>query len=191
MRTKKWKAVVAAASLITTLTMSACWGAPQAENMLPKKATAVASSSGKTLRIVATIEGGSGSLLAQAFVYETSDKARISDSVFRQALTDAFTRSGMFSSVTTQGQADYELRATLFQQRASTLGLSYTSARIGVRYVLVETASKREVWRDTLYTDADSGFGISAVAMQSEANEGAMRANLEQLVDLLSRLRLS
>jgi len=159
--------------------------------MVPESAATIGNASRKTLRVIATTEGPPGSWLAQAFVLETLSQARISDAMFAQALTDTLGRSGLFASVTGEGKAGYELRATLFQQHASTLGLSSTSARIGVRYALVDMDSARVVWRDTIYTEASSALGLSSIAMESEANERAMKANLAQLVDALSRLNLA
>jgi len=175
------------------IVIAACCAPVQVENMAPQiEQTATPKAATKTVRVVGTTDPGTGSLMAMVGVIgnvgEPAPQSRITDSAFRIALQNALTQSGLFKSVFAQSKADYELDGSVFSQQI-TNGWHY-SATIGVRYKLVETATGKEVWTDSSVSQCDGGIGIMGVGAQSEANECAMRKNLSQLVDNLSKLSL-
>ncbi len=163
---------------------------PQAANMVPQQEQIVApKAAAKTLRVVAMTVGSPGSTLAQAFAQEPLAQTRITDGAFRDALMNTLAVSGLFKRVSAEGNADYEIDGTVYSQQMSTTGWGWVTATIGVRYKLIETASGTEVWRDSSVSQCDSSIGFKmGIAMQSEANECAMRKNLLHLVEQLAKI---
>ena len=118
---------------------------------------------------------------------ETPTKWRIPSSAFQEALQDTATQSGLFKSVNSDRAADYQLEASLFSQQATLPWGSYI-LMVGAKYKLIETASNKEIWSGSFYTECEaSSFDILS---GPATNECAMRKNLLQLFDNLSRLSL-
>jgi ABC-type uncharacterized transport system auxiliary subunit len=165
---------------------------PQASNMVPTpEAAEAAKPATKTLRVVTTSDAGQGSIYPPSggvFRWtmgsaEPTAKARLTDSAFRDALINTLAQSRLFKSVGDGGNQDYEIDASVFSQQVSMAGFSAT-ATIGVRYKLIETASKKEVWSDSLVSQCDF------TGTESEGNERATRKNLALLIVLLSKFSL-
>lgn len=165
---------------------------PQASNMVPMRAEAeVAKPATNTLRVVTTTDAGQGSIYPPSegvFRWtmgsaEPAAEARLTDSAFHDALVDTLVQSGLFKSVGEDGNRDYEIAASVFSQQVSIAGFSST-ATIGVRYKLIETASKKEVWSDSLVSQCDF------TGTEAQGNECATRKNLSLLIERLSKLSL-
>ncbi len=72
----------------------------------------------------------------------------------------------------------------------STLGWGYVTATVGARYDLIQSGSNSPIWTYPEGTSRDSGVSLSAAVIESEANECAIRKNLEALVKELTGLPL-
>lgn len=165
---------------------------PQTSNMVPTPEEAeVAKPATKTLRVVTTSDAGQGSIYPPSegvFRWtvgsaEPAAWARLTDSAFRDALINTLAQSRLFKSVDDGGNQDYEIAASVFSQQVSIAGFSAT-ATIGVRYKLIETASKKEVWNDSLVSQCDF------TGTEAQGNECATRKNLSLLIERLSKLSL-
>ncbi len=165
---------------------------PQASNMVPTPEEAEAAKPAtKTLRVVTASDAGQGSIYAPTegvmrFTVgsaEPAAEARLTDSAFRDALINTLAQSRLFKSVGAGGNQDYEIDASVFSQQVSIAGFSAT-ATIGVRYKLIEAASKKEVWSDSLVSQCDF------TGTESQGNECATRKNLSLLIERLSKLSL-
>ena len=187
-----WKGLRVSMVAVSALTMIACFGQPypRAEHMVPQLAQTLGPKvASKTLRVVGPTKGENPSVNPVSVgpgTGEPSPSARITLPVFGEALRNTLTQSGLFKSVTSEGKADYELSVPLFSQQMflrSMFPVWHFTARIETRYKLVETASGKEIWKGASVSQCDSDF-------QTPANECAMRKNLSELVDHLSRLPL-
>ena len=141
----------------------------------------------KTLIVVGTIENTPFSFGSLPGVNgnpgEMAPKWRITTSDFQKALQDTLAQSGLFKSVGSEGQADYELDGFIFSQQADMLTWDYF-LMIGVKYKLVERASGKEIWSGSLFSDCKTG----ALTSVSPYTECVMRKNLSELLDKLSQL---
>ena len=193
--------VILYALIVAASALACACASPQAENMVPHLARSTLSKPPtKTLRVVATTEVPPGPSYWARLVPTTNlaagskplEENRITDSVFRDAVQNTLTESGLFKVVVSEGKADYELNATIFSQQ-----IKEGSVTIGVRYKLVEMASGKQVSRLSFASQCGGGVmridssgvavGIDAL---SKADECAMRDNLSQLVKHLSGMSL-
>jgi ABC-type uncharacterized transport system auxiliary subunit len=183
----------AATMLIAILGLGSCTIVPPAaNNMIPSIGQAVeARPATKTLLVVAATDKGQGVTMPseQGLLRwslgsaEPAERAKITESIFRDALMNTLAHSGEFKTVGTAGVQDYRLDGSLYAQQVAIAGFNAT-ATIGVRYKLVETSSQKQVWGDSVVSQcAFSGT-------ESEGNECAMRKNLAVLVERLGRLQL-
>jgi len=174
--------------LLATIAVAACASA-QTENMIPQLSqVAVPTAASKTVRIVVTAPTVLG-YDALVIPGEPPPQSQITDDAFREALRRTLEESELFKSVQMQGNTDYELHGLIFSQQI-TNGWHY-SGTIGARYKLIDTASGKTKWQDSIvsdcYSDKNSIMGVSST---SDATECAMRKNLSQLADKLSKLSL-
>jgi len=157
--------------------------------MIPQLSqVALPTAASKTVRIVATAPTVLG-YDALVIPGEPPPQSQITAEAFREALRRTLEESELFKSVQMQGNTDYELHGLIFSQQI-TNGWHY-SGTIGARYKLIDTASGKTKWQDSIvsdcYSDKNSIMGVSST---SDATECAMRKNLSQLADKLSKLSL-
>lgn len=177
-----------ALALLSAAIIWSCSVPPESARMVPEAVSISAKPSGRTIRVIAVTEGGpTSSKWEQGAILQPFPEARINDDTFRKALIDTLRRSGLFKEVVSSGDSDYELSATLFAQKVSTLGWGWVTATLGVRYALTRAGSKSPLWIDSLVTACDSSSGLSAITIESEANECAMKKNLERMLKQLAR----
>lgn len=94
---------------------------------------------------------------------------------FWYALVKSVERSDIFTSIVTNGSSDYRLDAEMLSHRQMEATAMYTSI-LSVNYRLVDVASKRVVWTDSVVSRQDSGIDIVS------ADEAAVRSNLTQML---------
>lgn len=110
---------------------------------------------------------------------------RLDGETYREVVVYTLAHTGLFSTVTLQGAADYSLSVEIIGQRQ--LGALSNIELLLVRYRLVDQVSKREVWAANLL----SHFELSAEQVfmgmdrSRQVLEGASRANLAQLAERL------
>jgi hypothetical protein len=179
--------------VLVVVAATACSTAPpQSSNMVPDPPARPANQATSSLRAVVLTETGQGRTVPAttgvfrltAGAFEPADWARVTDAMFRDSLTQALIQSGLFKSVNGESNPDYELEGRLYTQQLSTSGFELI-ATIGIRYKLTALPSNKRVWSDNIVSQGATG------KRESDANEIAMRNNLSQLVDQLSKLPLN
>jgi hypothetical protein len=104
---------------------------------------------------------------------------QIDSSAFQGALVHCLNKSGMFSQVFTQPNADYELRTEIVSQKVIR-GLT-ANAILFVHYALVDTETKELVWKENVVSQYN-GYGGDVANIV----EGSVRVNLTQFLKNLS-----
>lgn len=156
-----------------------CAAAPDVTNMIPSPPPTTVHTD-KVLRVGEVTGGQTTNPLMQSM---------IDDAGFRQALIETLQKSGLFSSVVTgDSTADYELRAEIVSQEVQ--GMYDATATLFVNYRLLELPSNQEIWKENLLSRYMAEFEESFVGVERrrKANEGAVRENLNQLVERLSQV---
>ena len=110
--------------------------------------------------------------------------SKIEDSGFRDALFQTLRKSGLFVKVAAaqDKDSDYRLDAEILSQEMHPPPISPT-ATLYARYVLTDLHTN-EVWAENIFSKYSTSFDISS---GREANEGAVRSNLTQVVEKLSK----
>lgn len=107
---------------------------------------------------------------------------------FEAALKSSLRATGLLA----EGRAgQYALSAQLIEIDQPFIGFNMTvTAKVG--YTVAEQASGKILWQRTLVTPYTASFGDSLLGIERLrlANEGAVRANLAQLIDELFRLKI-
>lgn len=116
--------------------------------------------------------------------------AMISNEQFKSTLIEALKQSGIFSAVVAKGDSDLEMSAEFVAQGQGT-GLNYLSA-IVVDYVIVDTATREEVWSDAFNSrhEVTVGEAIAGATRTVRAAEGSVRKNIAQLLEGLAEADL-
>ena len=94
---------------------------------------------------------------------------------FWYALVRSVEQSEIFKSVVTGGSSDYRLDAKIVFHREMEASATYAST-LRVHYRLIETASNRVAWADSVVSHRDSGIDLTS------ANEAAVRTNLTRML---------
>ena len=110
--------------------------------------------------------------------------SRIEDSGFRDALLQTLRMSGLFVKVAVarDKESDYRLDVRILSQELHPPPISPT-AFLYARYVLTDLHTN-EVWAENIFSKYSTLFDMSS---GREANEGAVRSNLTQVVEKLSK----
>jgi hypothetical protein len=165
------------------LFVSGCSVAPQAVNMVPDSRGFQFKPSGKTLQ-VKMVSGGeeSDALIAGS---------KINDTNFYEALTLSLIRSGLFANVNTENLRDYSLTAAILNQDQPVMGLNMTVSMV-VGYTLTRISDQTVVMKETIPSTYTAKMGDAFVGMTrvKKANEGAVRENISQFLQKLSKLEL-
>ncbi len=115
--------------------------------------------------------------------------SQVSSEGFKRALEQSLENAGMFSKIVSGGK--YQLTADLNKLDQPIAGFDMTVTAT-VRYSLVETKSRKEVYGRVIqmaYTAklSDAFAGTTRLKL---ANEGAVKANIQALIDDLVALKL-
>ncbi len=108
---------------------------------------------------------------------------------FEAALINSLRATGLLAEGGAGQTAHYALGAQLVEMDQPFIGFNMTvTAKVG--YTITERSSGRILWQRTLTTPYTASFGDSLLGIERLrlANEGAVRANLAQLIDELFRL---
>lgn len=164
---------------------------PSSSNMVPGPPALAKAPPVKSLRVIALTEPGQGAtepttggfIHITSGAFEPADWARVTDQMFREALTNALVQSGLFKTVSGQRSQDYQLEGELYLQQMFAVSFQLTST-IGIKYKLTAIPSNKRIWADDIVSQGAGGGAADAVEM-------AMRNNLFKLVDKLTKLSLS
>ena len=110
--------------------------------------------------------------------------APVSGKELRETVVQALRKANLFSAVITDGDADLVLYVHHEQQQnepgGRAIGNWELRREVIVTYELVDTASRKNVWKDTIRTVAGS-TAIGGGPATKEASEGAVRENVKAL----------
>jgi len=117
--------------------------------------------------------------------------SRVDRTSFRQALTKALFDAGYRIFESREGQPVYQLSARIIDQVQPTVGLNMTAA-LRVRYTLTSRVDAGFHWEKDVSSAHTATLGEALVGAErlNKANEGAVRKNLERLLEELVLLRL-
>ncbi len=121
----------------------------------------------------------------------SSGTPQISDADFAQALSDSFSKTGLFAKVSQSGPAKYALEAFLVRLEQPLFGFSFT-VTLEVSYALSRSEPKEVLWKKSITTThtATTGDAFIAVTRLRLATEGAAKNNIEQAIREISNLKL-
>lgn len=157
-----------------------CASSPKLTAMIPQQIT-VFKSSGKTL-MVEKILGGK----------ETSQwsGSKINATDFRLALIESLKKHNIFSSLISDGIADYILSATIASQDQPLMGFNMTTNLI-VAYVIKKTDTGEEIYNKKILSSytATVGEAFVGVTRLRIANEGAARENIKLFLQDISKMQ--
>lgn len=175
---RRWSFVL----LIAAVAMAGCASTPKVARMVPQQDDVRIESTGATL-VVGEVRGGEESTAWKG--------SKINASNFRQALLQTLRQSILFTTVVSDGEADYELSSTLLAQEQPSMGMSMTVNMV-VRYRLTDRATGESVLDQRIASTYKAGFGEALVgtARLRKANEGAVRENLKLLLERMDELSL-
>lgn len=110
---------------------------------------------------------------------------------FSQALRQSIEHSGLFAQAKQDGQAPYELQASIAKVDQQKFA-SETDVSMEVSYILSRMQTKEIVWEKLVVsTYTVPLYGASGSASHPLlATEGAARANIEQAIQEISQLQL-
>ena len=110
--------------------------------------------------------------------------SKIEDSGFRDALLESLRKSSLFINVavTQDKGSDYRLDAEILSQEMHPPPISPT-ATLYARYVLTDLHTNGE-WAESIFSKYNGSFELYG---DRKANEGAVRSNLMQFVEKLSK----
>ncbi len=114
--------------------------------------------------------------------------SQVSSDAFRRALEESLQNAGIYERVLSHSR--YRLIADITRVDQPLMGLDMTVAS-SVRYSLIETSTNKEVYNRVIavsYTAKLSDALIGSERLRL-ANEGAMRVNIEKLVEDLLALK--
>lgn len=159
------------------------------ELMTPQPLARVAQRTERTITVPPVTSEGP----AKTATLELTDQFLIGDQQFQAAVVNALGASGMFRSVESGGVGDYELQVRIISQQSQRAGFLAATSSLVVNYRLHEAGSDRDVWHETIISEAtEEGApfteGVPGAARKSLA--GAARRNIaEMLQKLAERIR--
>ena len=156
---------------------------PQVVNMVPRAESRVFAKTAQPIG-VSDVYGG-----------EESDPmwkgSRIDRASFRKALTKALFYAGYRVFESGPGQPTYQLSARIVDQVQPAVGLNMTAA-LRVRYTLTSLVDAGFRWEKDVSSAHTATMGDAFIGAErlNKANEGAVRKNLERLLEELAFLHL-
>ena len=115
--------------------------------------------------------------------------SKINAIILKVALIESFKKYKLF--LITNINADYRLNAIIMYQNQPLAGLDMT-ANLLVKYSLINQNSNEEIWTKDINSIYTAKFSDSLIGMErlNMANEGAIRKNIEILLQTLAVLEL-
>jgi len=164
------------AIVLLAIALAGCSGI-DTKRMVPEHSERSASRFDYSLKIVQPIGG-------QKSVFGVQDY--VENGELHDALLNTMSGSGLFASVTDKGNADRELHSEIIAVAPSG-GYNMTFAFV-TQYWIIDPANGDEVWRKGINArhEVKVSETWSGSARAVQALEGAVRKNLQQLVEELS-----
>jgi len=172
----KLRSVCAAVAVsIVAAGMTGCATGAKSEAMVVEK-VAIAHQSSSNVTVA--VSGGSST--------NGMGASQISDDDFAKALSDSIAKSGLFKEVLPSG-GRYKLTAFIGKVDQPVFGFNMT-VKMEVSYTLVDTQSGKTVWSKNVASEhtAKAGEAFAGVKRLRLANEGAAKANIEQVITEIS-----
>jgi len=118
-------------------------------------------------------------------------KARVSDTVFLDALRQSLEKSGVFARVVTNENADYLLDVFIEDVQEPTTGLDVTVS-LEAQWTVKNLKNGKIEYKETIATPYTTTAGEAMVGAQrlQLASEGAARENIREGILRISRLEL-
>ena len=115
--------------------------------------------------------------------------SQVSSDAFRRALEQSLENAGMFSKIVAGSK--YQLTADLTRLDQPMMGFDMTVTST-VRYSLIETQTRKEVYAKVIQISYTAKMSDAFVGTQrlKLANEGAVKANIQGLINDLIALKL-
>lgn len=122
---------------------------------------------------------------------DAMDKPQITDAAFTQALTEAISKSQMFSRVVRGAGGDYLLTVGITGLDQPSFGFSFT-VKMEAGWTLRRVSTGAVVWQQAILSEhtATTSDAFAAVTRLRLATEGAARNNIAQALARISRLDL-
>jgi len=119
------------------------------------------------------------------------DPSQISNEAFFIALIATIRKTGVFSKVLEDKEADYLLSVTIFRLQQPVVGFSMKS-NMEAGWTLVRRATDQIVWQEAVETNyvATTGDALIGVERNRLAAEGVARENIKIGIEKISRLAL-
>lgn len=116
--------------------------------------------------------------------------SNVGSSEFERALENSLRNAGLLAANRQSGQG--VLTAHLLKLDQPMFGASFT-VTASVQYTLVDRATGKSLWSQTLTTPYTAAFGDALLGAErlKLANEGAIRANIAALIDSLLQVKLT
>ncbi|WP_082968594.1 hypothetical protein [Perlucidibaca aquatica] len=113
--------------------------------------------------------------------------SQVDSKSFEEALTASLQSNGLLAA----GSGAYILKPTLLKLDQPIFGLDLT-VKANVRYVLKDSASEKELFNETINSSYTATFNdaFAAIKRLRLANEGAIRKNIEALIERLAKVPL-
>ena len=114
----------------------------------------------------------------------------ISSSAFTQALTESILKSGMFKGVVRGEGADYLLNVVILDYNQPWIGIDF-NINVETSWKLFKSGEANPIWSDTISTSYKTTLwkALFAAERLQKANEGAVRANIQEGIKRLSMIR--
>ena len=169
-----------AAALAIAATLTGCASPIQHANLIP--ATPAIQKQHATS--VAVVAGGGGETTA-------AGKSNVSDVELQRAVAAAIAQSKVFSQVVEGKSGDYVLNVSVFNLVQPNMGFSFT-VNVEMGWTLTRADTGAIVWRESIKSAHTTGAGeaFAGVERLRLATEGAIRANIQQGLEKLSRQNL-
>lgn len=119
------------------------------------------------------------------------DSSNVSDADLKAAIEEAISKHGVFKQIVQGKGSDYELSVTIIQLDKPLLGASFT-VTLEAAWTLTRLSDRSTVLRKSIRTVHTVGMGEAFVGVTRLrlAVEGAVRSNIQQGLEDISRLRL-
>jgi hypothetical protein len=159
------------------LFLSACATPLKQDQLIPETAQVTTHATGKGIQVGPIIVAE-----APKPSWTEPQWQRLNEETFTSAIVDTLDRSGLFSTTSTAGPADYQLSAEVVDQKL--VGTMSNIMLLLVRYQLTDIITGNILWTENLLSfhhlsAADVFMGADRVA---QVVETAVRQNLQQLV---------
>jgi len=122
---------------------------------------------------------------------EDKRTSQIPDAAFAEALTESILKSGVFKGVVRGEGADYLLEVAILRCDQPWIGFDFNIS-VEISWKLSKSGQAKPVWSDIITTSYKTTLWDAFFATErlQRANEGAVRANIQEGIKRLSMLRL-